>query len=225
VIRSSAWFVLLLAFTAASAHAAAKLAKLEGDVKVRKAGSQLFRETRPGADLVKGDRVRVGTGGRAVVVVDGQPVSVGPGETYLVGESEGAGVQAGGTALAALKSAASEGETLSRPGGVGLRKMALKNGVTLIAPVNARISDSRPEFRWSAAAGKPGATYELRLKKKGRVVWETPTKATSASYPASAPALAPGETYFWTVAVKGEPEGQLQEAFFQVLSGRPGKTR
>ena len=75
-------------------------------------------------------------------------------------------------------------------------------GPFLYAPHRAKTYSTNPTFYW----GLPGAMNEFTLRvydSSDNIVFEETVHGKSYTYPASAPALKPGETYSWTVQVSG----------------------
>jgi hypothetical protein len=71
-------------------------------------------------------------------------------------------------------------------------------GPFLYAPHRAKSYSANPTFYW----GQPGAMNEFTLRvydSSDDIVFEVTVHGKSYTYPSSAPALKPGETYSWTV--------------------------
>src|ERR1700675_738425 len=71
-------------------------------------------------------------------------------------------------------------------------------GPLLYAPHRAKSYSANPTFYW----GQPGAMNEFTLRvydSSDDIVFEETVHGKSYTYPPSAPALKPGETYSWTV--------------------------
>jgi len=72
------------------------------------------------------------------------------------------------------------------------------SGPLLYAPHRAKSYSANPTFYW----GQPGAMNEFTLRvydSSDDIVFEETVHGKSYTYPPSAPALKPGETYSWTV--------------------------
>jgi hypothetical protein len=76
------------------------------------------------------------------------------------------------------------------------------HGPSLYAPHRAKSYSANPTFYW----GQPGAMDEFTWRvydSSDEVVFEETVHGKSYTYPPSAPALKPGETYSWTVQLAG----------------------
>jgi len=72
------------------------------------------------------------------------------------------------------------------------------HGPFLYAPHRAKSYSANPTFSW----GQPGSMNEFTLRvydSSDNVVFEETVHGKSYTYPTSAPALRPGETYSWSV--------------------------
>lgn len=89
-----------------------------------------------------------------------------------------------------------------------------------LAPHLGKVYDTAPEFCWNDAAG--GGNYVLTVWDDAQnVVFRTELKGYRFRYPASAPKLVPGKTYFWTVETPPSMSGSQQSTpvGFEVVAG------
>jgi hypothetical protein len=114
---------------------------------------------------------------------------------------------------------------------VALRKQTMVVGATrgfgkaspipvLYAPLSGKSFSARPEFFWSLPQGMGSGIFILSDADLNEIFRRQVT-GNSFSYPADAPRLLPGKTYYWRVETKpasGEPKVSLQSSF-SVLGG------
>jgi hypothetical protein len=74
----------------------------------------------------------------------------------------------------------------------------------LYAPAMAKAYSTQPTFYWSAGDDTQKVEFQL-LTDKGATIFESTVTGSKFTYPADAPALAPGATYRWTV----KPENDM----------------
>jgi hypothetical protein len=89
----------------------------------------------------------------------------------------------------------------------------------VLAPRLGRVYGERPTFEWRDEAKAPGFSFALTDESQEEV-YKAETARTLLAYPADAPRLEPGRTYFWTVqAASGLFATASPPAGFLVLSG------
>lgn len=91
---------------------------------------------------------------------------------------------------------------------------------TALAPHLGKVYDTAPEFYWVDAAG--GGKYVFTVWDDAQnVVYRTEVSGYRARYPATAPKLEQGKTYFWTVETPPSMSGNQQSTpvGFVVISG------
>jgi hypothetical protein len=89
-----------------------------------------------------------------------------------------------------------------------------------LAPHLGKVYDTAPEFCWNDTGG--GGSYVLTVWDDAQhVVFRTEVKGYRFRYPASAPKLEPGKTYFWTVETPPSMSGNQQSTpvGFEVVAG------
>lgn len=84
------------------------------------------------------------------------------------------------------------------PNQVGGASRGLEGTPTLYAPQAAKAFTTRPTFYWSSLDDSQKMDFRL-TNAAGDTVYETTLTGSQLAYPADAPQLAPGTTYFWTV--------------------------
>jgi CHAT domain-containing protein len=90
------------------------------------------------------------------------------------------------------------------------------------APYEGLAYDARPFFTWTPAPGAASYHFTLRAgaDSSAPIVYEADAKTAQLSYPADAPALAPGPIYSWRISTAGVLERrQGPIATFFVLTG------
>ncbi len=196
----------LLAPAASAQDRVALMTDIKGTVEVARAGETTFRAADWGSQLFEGDRVRTGADSEtSLLFANGNMVSLDGGSTMTISAAttsaptlSGPVREVGGDLLAAASDLAlhraGEGEIAVLG---GLRSGAGDSVLRVLAPVNTRIVDGTPDFSW--AAQDDFDTYRITVSSSDGVVHEAETEATSWTWPASAPTLSPGTTYFWRV--------------------------
>jgi len=90
-----------------------------------------------------------------------------------------------------------------------------------LAPRLGKIYGERPTFEWRDEAKPAGFVFALTDESQEEV-YRTETPGTSLAYPAAAPRLEPGRTYFWTVqAASGMFAEPSPPAGLMVMTGAP----
>lgn len=90
----------------------------------------------------------------------------------------------------------------SAPSFVALAVRGKLRGPTLLSPREGRLLTATPNFQWM---GMEGQASTVKVFGPQGVIWSVENVATTQiTYPASAPALKPGESYSWSVERRGE---------------------
>ena len=194
---------LLLALTIFPANAQDRVAiitEIAGSVELARSGSASFGAAEWGSPLFNGDRVRTAGGAQAVLLFSNNNLmTVSGGNTYTVGGQQGGSSRAvsssvisSDTDLTLHRAGQGEVEVLG-----GLRNSGLLPPVDLAYPVRTVVTSNGPEFFWVADDEYEAFTVSVR----GPVgeIWSGETTDISIMYPADAPVLEPGQTYFWKV--------------------------
>lgn len=214
---------------------AAVLTSCKGTVSVIRAGA-----TTPasfGLALNDGDEVKTGADGETEIMFSaGNWVQIGPSSSMRIkgrassdtggGEKpEATGEKKAGSFEVVqnfLKLKSSEGTSAIG----GLRSGAKQSALEPIHPCQTRVRTDRPEFRWKIA--DPSTELRLTVYGGGQVLWQTEvSNATTASYPADAPALKPGVSYSWTLETTDplvSPPLRTPASFFELLAPADAKT-
>ena len=200
-LRKVAFAALLMLFAlpVQAQERQAIITELTGTVELSRSGSSNFGSAEWGTPLFSGDRIRTASGSQAVLLFsDNNLMTVTGGNTYTVGGQAG-----GGRAVSSAVISSDTDLTLHRAGQGeievlgGLRNSGERQPVTLIGPVRTRVMASGPVFSW--VSQDEYELYRVTLRTTGGDVWSIETTETEVAYPADAPALTPGETYFWKV--------------------------
>lgn len=191
---------LLMAFAApvfGQTHRAL-ITELSGSVTVARAnGTQASAAW--GMQLFDGDRVQTGADSKAALMYsDGSLVSLAANAQADVGESSSSRPSVDPTMLADVSDL-----TLQRTGAGelaalgGLRAGASQAAIDLTSPRQTRIRNSVPTFEWSSQSGFE--LFTVTVLSDGGEIWSGSTEETSLTYPATAPTLEAGVTYYWRV--------------------------
>lgn len=184
----------------------ALMTDIKGTVEVARAGETSFRAADWGSQLFEGDRVRTGASSQtSLLFANGNMVSLDGESTMTISAAStsaptlsGPVREVGGDLLAAASDLAlhraGEGEIAVLG---GLRSGASTSALQTLAPVNTRVADSAPVFSW--AAHSDFDAYRITVSSASGEIFTGETSSTTWSWPASAPELAPGTTYFWRV--------------------------
>jgi hypothetical protein len=90
---------------------------------------------------------------------------------------------------------------------------------TLYAPQLAKAYSKQPTFYWNAGDDSQKVLFRL-LSDKGATIFESTLTGNHFTYPADAPALAPGSTYRWTVKPEKDVMGGAPvSADFVIVGG------
>lgn len=211
--------LLLLALVVLPASAQNRLAiitELSGTVELARSGSNNFGAAEWGSPLFEGDRVRTASGSQAVLMFSNNNLmTVSAGNTYVVGQQAG-----GGRAVSSAVMSADTDLTLNRAGQGeievlgGLRANGDRQPVTLLQPMRTRVMASGPVFSWSTLDNFE--VYRISVRAASGEIWSAETTETEIAWPADAPILTPGETYFWKV----EAEAMLDVVESELASFR-----
>jgi hypothetical protein len=203
----------------------AVLLSCHGDVKVVREDSAMAGSF--GLALAVGDLITTGSDGEAEILFqDGNWIQVGSNSKMQVKGNRGGKPAAENETMVGeksfevvqnfLKLKSSEGTssiTALRSGGGG-------NEIHPLSPMQTKIRDARPTFRWRGS--QPDLALRLTVyDNEDGVIWEHEfTGATSVTYPDDAPALVPGKEYSWTLESTDPlrfPPVRSQAAFFEIL--------
>ncbi len=195
-----------LPFSAAAQNRVALLTDINGTVEVSRAGSQTFAPAEWGTQLFEGDRIRTAENARtALLFANGNMLSLEGNASMTVSASSIASPALSGPVreldgeLLAVASdvmlhRAGEGEIAVLG---GLRNAPSSEALQAVYPVNTLIARVAPTFSWTAVDGFD--VYTVKVQSAGSTVWSGTTDEAQLAYPASAPALQPGVTYYWQV--------------------------
>ena len=196
---------LVLGLSAVQPVCAAPLAILtdvRGGVQIVRGASKMAG--RNGAKLEAGDVVRVDKGAATVYYVTRPP--------QMLKANQQVKVAAAGSAVnkpslwrnvyAGIASGFAR-RAQNTPG------VVRKTEVQLIWPINGTVLQSRPSFYWSHNHPKPA--FHLVIKNADdAVIWQGTSTVARIDYPAAAPALRPGQKYFWeAMQTKLDENGQV----------------
>ncbi|NQV72808.1 tetratricopeptide repeat protein [bacterium] len=204
----------------------ALVTEVSGDVALAKAGTSAFTKVDWGTPLFEGDRIRTAASSEAVVLFsNSNMLTISAGNTFTVSAASVSSPALSGPVRAVdgeLMAAASD-LTLHRAGQGeievlgGLRSGGSSSDIEVTFPRNSKITSSRPHFSWTSAGDFE--EFKVIVRSNEGEIWSEMTTETEMDYPASAPELVPGQTYFWQV----EGEDMLDVATsplvtFEVLS-------
>ena len=186
----------------------------KGEIRVKRAEDSDWTVPRALQALRAGDQVRVTADGRATVTFTGggtqavtaanSPFTVAAprGET---GTDRAKGLVAGVTQF-----------LLGQPKPPTYQALSVRSGSPpprILTPRETRVMPGPVTFEWT---GPPRPDYSIRVLDPQGPVWEQAgVPRRPLPYPASAPALAPGGRYRWTLEAPGQP---AQESGFDVLA-------
>ncbi|MEQ9104337.1 MAG: tetratricopeptide repeat protein [Rhodothermales bacterium] len=202
------FLVVLLALPASSSaqNRVALLTDINGTVEVARAGSQSFAPAEWGTQLFEGDRIRTAENARtALLFANGNMLSLEGNASMTVSASSIASPALSGPVreldgeLLAVASdvmlhRAGEGEIAVLG---GLRNAPSSEALQAAYPVNTLIPNAVPTFSWTAVDGFD--LYTIKVQSAGTTIWSGATDASELQYPATAPALVSGVSYYWQV--------------------------
>jgi len=186
----------------AQSNRVALLTEISGTVELARSGTGSFEKADWGTPLFAGDRLRTAASSQAVVLFsNNNMMTISAGNTFTItaGDNTAASSQSVSDSIVSSDSDL----TLHRAGQGeievlgGLRNSGSSDDVTLDSPINTAVGTTHPEFRWSAK--DDFELYRVTIQSESGVVWTHETESRSVLYPESAPALAAGKTYFWSV--------------------------
>ncbi len=198
--------VLALPSTSAAQNRVALLTDINGTVEVARAGSQSFAPAEWGTQLFEGDRIRTAENARtALLFANGNMLSLEGNASMTVSASSIASPALSGPVreldgeLLAVASdvmlhRAGEGEIAVLG---GLRNAPSSEALQAAYPVNTLIANAAPTFSWTAVEGFE--RYTVKVQSAGATIWSGTSDASELQYPADAPALQAGITYYWQV--------------------------
>lgn len=220
------FFALFAPVVQAQSERVALITEIKGTVELAKSGSTTFTKVDWGTPLFEGDQVKTSAASEAVVLFsNSNMLTIRAGNTFTVSASSVSTPTLSGPVKAVdggLMAAASD-LTLHRAGQGeievlgGLRSGGTSSDIEITFPRNSKITSSRPHFAWNSAGDFD--EFKVVVRSSEGEIWSETTTNTEIAYPADAPALRPGETYFWQV----EGEDMLDVATsplvsFEVLS-------
>lgn len=216
--------VLLLSGVAAPAEAqsagtepVALVVQVNGEIGVQPAGAATRRRAAVGTPLHAGDRVLVGSGGRAVILHRSGRMESAAAPVTIPEPPQGQAAAGLFAQTLRTMSQVATTDARSQPNRQGMIR-PIAGAAVPISPRNSiRVLDVRPVFTWFAV---PGAeAYVVQIKgPDGRIVRYTTTRDTVWSLPRGAAALIPGARYEWTVA--SHPAGRAAPVqWFEVATG------
>ncbi len=186
----------------------------KGEIRIKRAEDGDWSAPRALQALRPGDQVRVTADGRATLAFTGggaqavtaanSPFTVAAprGET---GADRARGLVAGVTQF-----------LLGQPKPPTYQSLSVRSGSPpprILSPRETRLLPGAVTFEW---AGPPRPDYGVRLVSPQGLVWEQAgLPRRPLPYPESAPALAPGTRYSWTLDAPGQPP---QRAEFEVVA-------
>lgn len=193
-----------------------------GDVKVKSPSRTKLVAASAFLGLPEGSRLTLGGNGNAVVVFfkDGSRFRAAPGSVV---SASAAGYQlVSGPALKPMpplkllqaKLLQSSRVAAGRPAAVTVRTGLVP--LELQSLSHTATLAERPTFAWTGAKGV--TTYKIRLRDDNdQLIWGPEVEGTSIAYPATAPALKPGEEYVWEVTAMAGGNLYKAEGVFSVL--------
>lgn len=105
------------------------------------------------------------------------------------------------------------------PNQIGGASRDLGGSPELYAPRMAKAYSTQPTFYWNAGDDQQKVLFRL-MSDKGATVFESTVTGNHFTYPADAPALAPGNTYRWTVKPENDlMGGTVAPADFVIVGG------
>jgi hypothetical protein len=183
---------------AAQSKAVATLADVRGVVEVKAKGAAGWTAVKGTRPLQNGDAVRIGQGGRALLLQPGSPPrALKEGDAELISANrrwtEGVTSRpltgAQHASMARLLDSAAQ-SSRSRPTVV----RAPPYPDIALSPRWENVLDGRPVFVWKDQG--PGSKYELEVFEGNRLVWALKTGETRGAYPADRAPLKSG-AYVW----------------------------
>lgn len=193
---------------------AAVVVKLDGSVQIQIGGADPQAAT-VGARLSVGDRIIPGTDAQAIVVFSSGATQTLTAETTIEAPSAGVEGDMFSRTVQVLAQAATS-DARNQPNRQGMIR-PVPGAPEIIGPRNSLpVKSARPTFSWHPAEGHSEYIVQIRQDGSAPIRYEVGA-VTSWTLPDDAPALTPGEDYWWTVGPKGRgrPSREMQ---FQVLA-------
>jgi hypothetical protein len=169
---------------------------LDGQLELKRQGWSKFVPASFGTPVRRGDLLRLGSGQATIVCSDLTIASAQRGSGGVPCKEAEADLVYNGSRVNATRAGTVEGIP------------------TILAPRRTKLLTARPLLRWQPVDGV--GTYTVSVRGPN-VTWSTEVRgATEVAYPASAPALAPGQTYKVTVTANkrsSDEEGAADTGF------------
>lgn len=193
---------------------AAVVVKLDGSVQVQ-IGDAGPRAATVGTRLSIGDRILPGTDAQAIVVFSSGATRTLTTATTIEAETGGGQGDMFSRTVQVLSQAASS-DARNQPNRQGMIR-PVPGAPEIIGPRNSLpVKAARPTFSWHPAEGHSEYIVQIRQEGSRPIRYEVGA-ATTWTLPSDAPALTPGEDYWWTVGPKGRGRPS-REMKFRVLS-------
>lgn len=197
---TAALLLAIILLPAAAQDRVAIITEIAGTVELARSGSASFGAAEWGTPLFNGDRVRTASGAQAVLLFSNNNLmTVSAGNTYTVGGQQGGSSRAvsssvisSDTDLTLHRAGQGEVEVLG-----GLRNSGLLPPVDLTFPFRTVVTSDTPTFAW--VTDEEYESYTVSIRGPAGEIWSGETTDTALTYPADAPALESGTTYFWKV--------------------------
>jgi len=172
-----------------------------------------------GASLTEGDEVKTGAGAEAeIMFASGNWVSVGANSSMRIKGQPAVKQKEQNFEVVQnfLKLKSTEGTSSIS----GLRSGEKSNDLVATSPCQTKVRDAHPEFTWTAE--DPSLELELAVYDGKGMIWKkTVAGATTAAYPADAPALTPSVSYSWTLETSDpmvSPPLRTPASFFEIIA-------
>lgn len=209
-------FVVSAAFFRWSADPSAVVVQTSGGVQVQRSAGGTVPAT-VGLGLMPGDKVVVGSGGKAVLLYKtGKMQTASQTVTIADAQRDKPGGLFNQTVTTLTQVATTNART--QPNRQGMIR-PIQGEPTPIAPRNnVKVADLHPAFTWFRIPDASGYTVQIRRLEPmaGKPERFEAGNDTSLTYPANATPLIPGGVYEWTVAATGGRPATVQR--FRVLS-------
>ena len=182
-----------------SADPAAVLIQVSGSVQVQRTGESKGIPATIGISLNPGDKVVVGSGGKAVLMYkSGRMETAAADVTVAAPEAR----QPAGHFQQVVNTVAQVATTNARvqPNRQGMIRPIAGEPIPVTPRNGVKLLDVRPTFTWFRVPDAASYTVQLRrVTPAGGAIQRFTAKDTSWTYPASEPPLVPGAEYEWTV--------------------------
>jgi len=213
-----------------SAKCIAVITGINGNVLLKRAGSNDFTKSEWGNQLFKGDQIKIENNSLAIVTfINGTIITLDPGSIMTVNDENLTGSATAGsvkkvtaglmTNMSALTGKRETKKDISAL--AGLRSALNEEPIELLSPFTL-IKTSRPTFVWMP--DKPYDAFVVNLYSSKGLVWSTKVSQSSLEFPQKEKGLEPGETYFWNVEGEDLLDNKKSASFrFSVLSQEKSK--